>query len=65
MTSIDERFFVERNRKNEYEIYEKDGAFYDHNDQDLFIAAFSYESDAARICKLLSIGYYTKHNCLK
>ncbi|EGL17476.1 MULTISPECIES: hypothetical protein [unclassified Paenibacillus] len=51
---MDDKYFVEIGRKGEIELYERDGAFYDHDIQDLLVATFYDKEYANKVAKLLN-----------
>lgn len=51
---MNEPYFLEEKRNGEIELYETDGAFYNHGSQDLLIATFYEREQANKVCKLLN-----------
>lgn len=51
---MEEKYFLEFKRNGEIDLYEKDGTFYNHGDQDLLIATFYEKEQAEKVCKLLN-----------
>ncbi|MGM1044785.1 MAG: hypothetical protein ACQEXX_01425 [Bacillota bacterium] len=51
---MDEVFFIEIGRKGEIELYERDGAFYDHDTKDLLVATFYDKDYANKVAQLLN-----------
>lgn len=51
---MEEKYFTEFKRNGEIEIFEKDGAFYNHGSQDALIATVYDKDNAEKICKFLN-----------
>lgn len=50
----EERFFIVQNYDNTFGLFEVDGTFFDHGNQDLLIATFTDETIANRVRDLLN-----------
>lgn len=50
----EEKYFLEEQRNGRIEMFEKDGTFFNHDNQDLLIATFYDNGEAERVCKILN-----------
>ena len=51
---MNELYYVNVDRKGVIELYEKDGDFYDHGNQDLLVATFYDRECADKVAQLLN-----------
>lgn len=52
---LDEKYFIiEDTHQDKFYLYERDGTFYDHDDQDLLIATFAEKNYAELVCKMMN-----------
>jgi hypothetical protein len=54
-STIEEKYFLTEDAfLDKIYLYEKDGTFYDHDDQDILVATFEDKKYAELICKMLN-----------